>query len=170
MEAILKVFILGLLTFSSLTVFGNTDFPDLKDLKVVLYSDLTPKDAKYFCKKKSKIDPEICLMTRKKAVKYCKAMRLRLPSARDFAKMAAGYGAYVGKKACGSSSTCQRIRPSNDEEFYYNSGGADVRGLLREYWFHTSSLREKGANFHFHSHNGYMGSSSDKNPGIVACI
>ena len=75
--------------------------------------------------------------------------------------------ASLGKESCGSSRKCQLISPLNEESFYYNSNGFEDEELL-DYWYHTSSLREEGANYQFDV-NGYMSSSSDENPGNVIC-
>jgi hypothetical protein len=163
----LKLFLLGLLSFSSLTVFGNVD---LKDLKIVLYSDLTSQESEQFCKKRSDVDPEICLMTKSKAVEYCKTQGMKLPSVRDFAEMMVDYGAYITQVPCENGRTCQHINPVNEDEFYYDKGDAEIGTILPKWWFHTSSLRELGANFKFGSHTGFMGSSSVKHPGNVVCI
>lgn len=163
----MKKLILSLSFLISMSGIANTD---LKDLKIITYDDLSSQEVKIYCKKASNVDSNICLMTREKAEKYCLSKGLKLPSILDFAIMASSYGAYVGSKDCGQSRTCQNIKPINDENFFYNSGGADIENILPNYWFHTSSLREEGANFQFGSNSGFIGSSSDKNPGNVTCI
>ncbi len=163
----MKKILVGLVILSSVAVFASVD---LKDIRVIRYSDLTSQEAQKYCKSQSNYDSSICLMTRYGAQEYCEKRGLRLPSVVDFAIMTKAYGAYVGAEDCGVSRTCQMITPVNERGFYYNSIGADIRGLLPGYWFHTSSRREGGGSFQFGSHSGFMASSSDKNPGNVACI
>lgn len=163
----MKKLFITLTVLTSVTASANNG---LKTLHTTLKSDMSKTDKAKFCISESNRDANICLMNRSGATEYCKQIGKRLPTALDFALMAKNHGAYVGNESCGETHFCQRVSPVNESAFFYNSRGADIQNILPDYWYHTSSLRESGANFHFDSDSGFMGSSSDENPGNVACL
>ena len=159
-----------IVVFTFLASLSVSASEGLATLHTVLKSDMSKKDQARFCISESHRDANICLMNRAGATEYCKQIGKSLPSSLDFALMAEQHGAYVGNKDCGDTLYCQKILPVGEASFFYNSRGADIENILLDYWYHTSSMREPGANYQFESDSGYMASSSDENPGNVTCL